>query len=331
MRHCEKILKLGGALIGLALLTQPPPALAEPAAAKREITRYAQNQLRAELAVTVEQAARAGIADDDIVNILRLGANNDYGASEIAALLKLLNDTHAAGMPTMLVRDKMLEGLAKRVPADAIVKVSGNLKQTIERASNQVRQMEAQGLQVESSAVRTHLVNTAAVLMTRYRADQIVGALFAQLDTAPGKPTATRLLAALALSEVFLVNGASQQDALHWPRAALRADYSAHQIRELQKDATGRLKNNRNVREIAHSFDPAGTIPPAAVPPGLPGTFNAPVMQPPTGMPGGAGGGAVFNPPSGSAGPAAAGYPAGPPAGGPTSPGSGMGWGGARP
>lgn len=329
MRHCEKIRQLWGAIFGLALLMQQPPALAESADAKREIARYAQNQ-RSELATVVEQAARVGIADKDVVSILRLGANQDYGAAEVATLLKLLNETHGAGLPTMLVRDKMLEGLAKRVPADAVVKVSGNLKQTIERASNHVRQMEAQGLQVESSAVRTSLVNTVAVLITRYRADQMLSALFEQLDAASGKPAATRLLAALALGEVFLVNGASQQDALHWPRAALRADYSAKQIRELQKDATERLKNNRNVREIAHSFDPAGTIPPAAVTPGLSGTFNAPVTQPPVGIPGsmpGGSGGPVFNPPSGSAGPAAPGYPVG----GPSSPASGTGWGGSRP
>lgn len=333
MRHCVKITQLWGAIFGLALLMQPPLALAESNAAKREITRYGQNQ-HSELTAVVEQAARAGIADQDLVNILRLGANQAYGAAEIAVLLNVLKETQAAGLPTMLVRDKMLEGLAKRVPADAIAKVSGNLKQTIERASNQVQQMEAQGLRVGSSSERTNLVNTAAVLMTRYRADQIVIALFEQLDAASGKPTATRLLAALALGEVFLVNGASQQDALHWPRAALRADYSAKQLRELQKNAIGQLKNNRNVREVAHSFGAAAIIPLPTVTPGLTGgAFNAPVMQPPVGIPGampGGSGGPVFNPPSGSAGPAAHGYPAGPPASGPTSP-AGMGWGGARP
>lgn len=333
MKYSETILKLSGALLGLALLMQSPWALAESANAKREIARYAQNQ-RSELAAVAEQAVRAGVADQDVASILRLGANQSYGAAEVVTLLELLNETHGAGLPTMLVRDKMLEGLAKRVPADAIAKVSGNLKQTIARASDQVRQMEARGLQVESSPERASLVNTAALLMTRYRADQIVGALFAQLDAAPGKPTATRLLAALALSELFLVNGASEQDALHWPRAALRADYSANRIRELQKDATGQLKNNRQVREVAHSFDAAARIHPTAVPPVVPGTFNAPIMQPPVGIPGsmpGGGGGPVFGPPSGPAGPAAAGYPAGPPAGGPSSPGPGMGWGGARP
>lgn len=335
MRYFANILKLCGALLGLALMAQALPALAESAAAKHEIARYTQNPPRAELAAMVEQAARAGIADQDVVSILRLGANQAYGAAEIAALLKLLKETHAAGMPTMLVRDKMLEGLAKRVPAEAIAKVSVNLRQTIERASSQVRQMEAQGLQVASNAERTHFINTAAVLMTRYRAEQMAGTLFAQLDAGADRPSAARLLAALALGEVFLVNGASQQDALLWPRAALRADYSVKQLRELQKTAIAQLKNNRNVREIAHALDADGIIPPAAVMPGAPGAIKAPAMQPPFGvpgpMPGGAGSGAGFNPPAGSAGPAGAGYPAGSPAGGPAFPGSGTGWGGARP
>ena len=275
--------------LGLAVSLPARAELAAPLAqelAKLSAANTAQAQA---LTGEVEGALRLGVSEADLSKLANLAATRNYTASDTTQFVQKLAALQRNALPTALVRDKILEGMAKRVPAAAILQVTANWSTALEESKAALRDMEQKGLSA-TPAEQAALINVGATLQQRYGARQALPTLAqSALESGRIKRSAASLSAAAELAETLLLNGAKPDQALSLPAASLRADYSPQRIQGLQRNVLLQFRQGIAVTDIiAAQQKQFGAPQNPARPP-----FDAP-GQVPGGMPGGGAPGGGF-------------------------------------
>lgn len=274
--------------LGLAVIAPVHAELAAPLAqelAKLSSANAAQHQA---LTSEIEGALRLGVSEQDLSKLVNLAATRNYTASDAAQFVQKLAALQRNELPTALVRNKILEGMAKRVPTSAILQVTVNWSTALEEAKTVLRDMEQKGLSA-SPTERMALINMGATLQQRYGTRQALLTLAqSALESGRIKRSAASMTAAMELAETLLLNGAKPDQALSLPGASLRADYSPQRIQGLQRSVLDQLRQGIAVADIIAVQQKQFGIPqnPARPPFDVPG-------QTPGGVPGGAFGGSA--------------------------------------
>ena len=239
-----------GLWLGLTLSTPAHAELAAPLA--QEVTKLSGANATQRLALTneINNALRRGISEQDVSKLVTLATTQNYTASDAAQFVSTLAELQFKELPTTLVRDKMLEGMAKRVPAQAILQVTSNWSTALGEAKTTLRNMEQKGL-TASPAERTALVNIGATLQQRYGAPQALHTL-AQAAQESGriKRSAASISAAAELTETLLLSGAKPELAVSLPSASLRANLSPQRIQSLQRNVQDQLRQGIAITDI---------------------------------------------------------------------------------
>ena len=269
--------------LGLALASPVYAGLAGPLA--QEIAKLSGANAAQAQALTseIEGALRLGVGEQDLSKLVNLAATRSYTAGDATQFVQKLAALQRNELPAALVRDKILEGMAKRVPAPAILQVTANWSTALEEAKAALHDMEQKGLSA-SPAERAALINMGAALQQRYGARQALPTLAqSALESGRIKRSAASLTAAAELAETLLLSGAKPDQALSLPGACLRADYSPQRIQGLQRSVLDQLRQGMAVTDIiAAQQKQFGAAQNPARPP-----FDVP-GQAPGGMPGGA-------------------------------------------
>ena len=265
-----------GLWLGLAAVVpayaELPPGLAQDSAKVSAATSAQRQILNNEL----ETALRIGISEQDLSRLTSLAATRNYNASETAQFVQKLATLQRDALPLALVRDKLLEGMAKRVPAPAIVQVAANWSAVLEDAKTTLRELEQKGLNYAKPSERTALINASATLQQRYGAQQAFSSL-AQAAQESGriKRSAASIVAAAELTETLLLSGAKPDQALLLPSASLRANYSPQRIQGIQRTVLDQLRQGVAVADIINAqqkqFGGFSSQNPSGAPSGLPG------------------------------------------------------------
>ena len=289
-------------LLGILLATAVRAEL--PASLEQAVSRVsgapAQRQA---LGVNLEEALKAGVGEQDLQAVMRLAATHQYAAADTDAFVRQLAEASRDGLPVAPMRDKMLEGMAKKIPAETILAVTSQWRSALSEADAAVRAMEQRGLRYGKAGEREALVNLAAGLRQHYGAKDALVKLHASVAKG-GKAAADagRLIAAANLTELLLLHKAAPAQALELPMSSLRAGYASAQIQALQRNVLDQLRQGIApadvISDMGSQFGAQADAP-----------FGAPVTspgQPPgEGWPGGGGG---F---PGGAGAAGGGFPGG--------------------
>ena len=292
--------------LGLVATIPAHAELAAPLAQEIATLSGANVAQRQALTNEIGSALRLGVSEQDVSMLVKLATTRKYAASDVAQFVQKLAALQRSELPTALVRDKILEGMAKRVPTPAILQVTANWSAALAEAKTTLRGMEQKGLSA-TPAEQVALINMGAALQQRYGARQALPSLAqSALESGRIKPSAASLTAAAELTETLLLNGAKPEQALSLPDASLRAGYNPQRIQGLQRSVLDQLRQGIAITDIIAAQQKQFGAPqnPARPPFGVPG-------QTPGGFPNGAPGG---------------GFPGGAPGGG--TPGSGMSGGG---
>lgn len=303
-------------MLGLMLATgahaELPPVLGQVTA--QLVATPAERQ---SLAANLESALKTGVGEQDLRAVMSLAVKQQYPASQAATLVQKLAAVRDDGLPVALVRDKILEGMAKKVPGVTILKVASEWQAALNTTRSQVQVLETRGLKYTKGGTRDALVNLGASLHQRHEAKEALPQLAeAARESGRKEMGAENLIAAGNLAELFFLHNATPVQALELPKASLRAAYTPAQIQALQRGVVDQLRQGLALTDIVTSmrrqFGPAGQsghshpFPGASQPPG--GGF--PGGAPGGGFPGGAPGGGF---PGGAPG---GGFPGGAPGGG---------------
>lgn len=277
-------LLLLGILLATAVRAELPASLAQ--AVSRVEGAPAQRQA---LGVNLEEALKAGVGEQDLQAVMRLAATHQYSAAGADAFVRQLAEASRDGLPIAPMRDKMLEGMAKKIPAETILGVTSQWRSALSEAAAVVKAMEERGLRYGKASEREALVSLGAGLRQRYGAKDVLVKLEASAAKG-GKAAADagRLVAAGNLTELLFLRNATPAQALELPMASLRAGYTAAQIQALQRSVLDRLRQGMApadvISDMRRQFGGQAEVPFAAPPFGGPG-------QPPGGSwPGGGGG-----------------------------------------
>ena len=239
MTHRIRIpLLLFGILLATAVRAELPASLEQ--AVSRVSGAPAQRQA---LGVNLEEALKAGVGEQDLQAVMRLAATHQYVAADADAFIRQLAEASRDGLSVAPMRDKMLEGMAKKIPAETILVVTSQWRSALREADATVRAMEERGLGYGKAGEREALVGLGAGLRQRYGARDVLVKLDASA-TKDGKAAvdAGRLIAAANLTELLLLHKAAPAQALELPMSSLRAGYTAAQIQVLQRDVLGQLR-----------------------------------------------------------------------------------------
>jgi hypothetical protein len=248
-------MKLGRTIcLSLCLaLTLATPAHAEltaplaQAVARLSVANATQQQA---LSSEVNNALRLGAAEQDLSKLLNLAATQNYTAIDATQFVQKLVALQLKALPTTLVRDKILEGMAKRVPAASILQVTSNWSTALGEAKTVLSNMEQKGL-TASPAERAALINKGATLQQRYGAQQALSTLAeAALEAGRIKRSAASISAAAELTETLLLNGSKPDQAVSLPGASLRADFSPQRILGLQRNVLDQLRQGIAITDI---------------------------------------------------------------------------------
>jgi hypothetical protein len=305
-----KKIKRSAAIIALGL------ALSIPASAELSVTltqdlakvSVASAEQQQALANAVDLGLRSGLNEPDLSRLLNQGAAKNYGGGDLALYIERLASLQRDGLPVVLVRDKMLEGMAKNTPATTILQVATNWSAALADANSSLRGLEQRGLNYTTPSERAALINAGATLQQRHGVKQPLLALAgSSLESGRFRQSAASLHAAAGLAELLLLRGAKAEQALALPTASLRANHSAQRIQELQQEVVKQLRQGAAVTDIAAGFPNA----PLGKGPMTPGIFSG---NPPGtgGFPGGAGAPGFAGSPGGPGHPGASANPAAP-------------------
>ena len=127
--------------LAMTLVTPSHAELAPPLV--QEVARLSGANAAQRLALTseIDKALRMGVSELDLSKLLKLAAMQDYAANDAAQFVQKLAALQLNEIPTTLVRDKMLEGMAKRAPAAAILQVTSNWSTALGEAKTVLREM----------------------------------------------------------------------------------------------------------------------------------------------------------------------------------------------
>lgn len=331
--------------ICIGLTTASPTFAGLPAVIMPDIEQLAAASptQRQNLIHVIERALSAGVPQQDVSKILSLAVSQRYTAADTAQFLQKLAYAQANDLPINLLRDKVLEGMAKKVPPMLIATAVTAWTGALESSSSGVQEMERKGLRFNNSAERIQLINQGAAFQQRYRATTALPALSNTLqEDGHIKGKADSLIAAAELTELFLLNNVGINQALSLPVLALETEQSPQRIRALQRAVADQLRQGISVGDIitsqrkliqsqATSALRESGMGPGAIPTGPPG---GPGGFPPGGFPGGISGSIPGGNPGGApssgfpgstpgAPPGAnpGGFPGGMPGGSPSAPG----------
>ena len=238
-------------------LTTANPAFADlPAVLMPDIEQLgaASPTQRQNLANVVERALSSGVPQQDVSKILSLALSQRYTAADTAQFLQKLVHAQVNDLPINLLRDKVLEGLAKKVPPMLIATAVSAWTSALESSNSGVQEMERKGLRFNNAAERIQLINQGAVFQQRYRATTALPALSNALqEDGHIKGRAGSLIAAAELTELFLLNNVGINQALSLPVLALQTEQSPQRIRALQRTVADQLRQGINVADIITS------------------------------------------------------------------------------
>lgn len=285
MTHSRTLILLSGLLLAAGARAELPASLEQAAAQVASVPTQ-----RQALEGALEGALKSGVAEQDLQSVMRLAAAQKYSAANMAAFVQQLVAVRRDGLPVALVRDKILEGMAKKVPAEPILAVTSQWQGALKDAASTVRAMEGRGLKYGKAGEREALINLGAGLRQRYGAKDALSAL-AESARESGRMAsgAGNLIAAGNLTELLLLHNATPAQALELPMASLRAGYTPARIQALQRTVLDQL------RQGVAAVDVVGGMrrqlgPKADTPPAKP-AFSNPGQPPGGGWPGGAPGG----------------------------------------
>ena len=279
------LILLSGLLLAAGARAELPVSLEQAAAQVASVPTQ-----RQALAAGLEGALKSGVAEQDLQSVMRLAAAQKYSATHAAAFVQQLAAVRRDGLPAALMRDKMLEGMAKKVPAESILSVTSQWQGALKDAAATVRAMEERGLKYAKAGERETLINLGAGLRQRYGAkDALPGLAESAGEGGRMASGAGNLIAAGNLAELLFLHNATPAQALELPMASLRAGYTPEQIQVLQRNVLDQLRQGVApvdvVSGMQRRFDPKADTPPAKP------AFSNP-GQPPGGYsPGGAPGG----------------------------------------
>lgn len=286
-------------LLGILLATVVRAEL--PASLEQAVSRVsgapAQRQA---LGVNLEEALKSGVGEQDLQAVLRLAATHQYTAAGVDAFVRQIAGASRDGLPVAPMRDKMLEGIAKKIPAETILAVTSQWRDALSDVDATVRTMEERGLGYGKAGEREALVSLGAGLRQRYGAKDVLVKLDA--SAARGGRTAAdagRLIAAANLVELLLLHKVASAQALELPMSSLRAGHTVAQIQALRGNVLDRLRQGVApadvISDMRRQFSGQADAPfatPAFTNPGQPpggGSFPGGAGAPGGGFPGGGG------------------------------------------
>src|SRR2546421_7261634 len=169
--------RVAGMLAGAVLLCVGTMAMVEVALAQeptnsQEVARVLETaRLSPDGKLLIRQKAgeaiRAGVAEGDVANVIRLGVDHGTQAADLGSLLDVVTRAKRHDIPVGPVLDKVQEGLAKRVTPDRIASVASHVSENLLAARQVVRRAEQGGVRVERGSERNKTVEAVAEALGR--------------------------------------------------------------------------------------------------------------------------------------------------------------------
>ena len=218
---------------------------------------------RQSLAANLESALKTGVEEQDLRAVMRLAVRQQYPAPQTTTLVQKLAAIRDDGLPVALVRDKILEGMAKKVPSVTILKVVSEWQDALKITRSQVQVLETRGLKYTKGGTRDALVNLGASLHQRYEATEALPQLADSARIGGRREVGVEnLIAAGNLAELFFLHNATPVQALELPRASLKAGFTPAQIQALQRGVVDQLRQGLALTDVVttlrRQFGPTG-------------------------------------------------------------------------
>ncbi len=246
------LIMLFGLMLAAAAYAELPASLTQAAA--QLATAPVQRQA---LAADLEDALKAGAQEQDLLAVMRLAAMHKYSAAQATAFVQKLAAVRRDNLPITLVRDKILEGIAKKVPSETILAVASKWQEALKDARSRVQAMEEHGLKYSKGKAeeRAALIDLGAGLQQRYGAKEALSRL-AESGEKDGRITSSAgsLIVAGNLADLLFLRNATPAQALELPRASLRAGYTSAQILALQRSVLDQLRQGRAPVDVVASM-----------------------------------------------------------------------------
>lgn len=272
-----------------------------PAQLAEQIARYGNTAEQARLAQITTAALQVGADARQLEALLDQALARSYSADATGHFIEKISALLVADIPERLVRGKILEGMAKRVPADVILAVAATWTQALRAQAADLAKLQQSGLTVANADEREALTSLGTVLARRYAMDNPLAQLVQHMPQPFMADSGAQLALAAQLLETLLLNGASQEQALVLVGASLAQGLSVAQMQQLQFQVADQLRQGFSITDILSAQQKllANPIPATESVPGtlrermpelLPGGRGRLPTVPGSGLPGGVGG-----------------------------------------
>ncbi len=198
-----------------------------------------------------ESALKSGVSELAVSRLAELAVRQNYSVAEVADFVNRIVELKRNALPPELVLDKIQEGMAKRVPASAILHVASLWSAALAQSEGDVERMEKNSQTRIGPAQKTALVDAGATLQQVYGIHGALATLENYVEVRGHIERNTdSMIAAARLAETLLLYGAPPDQVFALSGASLQANYSAQQIQDMQRSVLNQLEHGRPVADI---------------------------------------------------------------------------------
>ena len=198
------------------------------------------------------EAVRLGVAEGEVAELVQRGVGRGLQAGDLARLLEVVAEVKRNDLPVGPVLDKVKEGLAKRVPAERIVRAASRISSELATARDLIRQAEREGVRAEKARKREKAIEAVADALGRGVPPSEVAKLSRQVASSARREGAMSLLdEGIEVTADLVSMGLSPQNATETVAAAISQGLGRHDIERLRKGLARELKRGASPEEGA--------------------------------------------------------------------------------
>jgi hypothetical protein len=199
------------------------------------------------------EAVNAGIPSSDIVIIIKRGVARGWGKEAIERAITLAMEAKKQHLPAKCILNRLHQGLAKGVPSERVLSVTGRLMEKLVEADRIVNNLMIDGLKTDRGMKRDHAVETVAWALERAIPGDTIMNMGERLIRS--ERALSMFNASVTTMTIFIEMGMPIERASKLINSAIEKGYTEKEMAMMERELHNNLRDGWNMEDAARRME----------------------------------------------------------------------------